>query len=498
MSTSWHDSLLSTLTLGTARQDRQEELHAWLEAQEAFDPTDPPGTEEQLLTAWAITERLQRLQAQTFMPETPVAAPVEDRQYPPPRLSRALALILTGTYPHILTEALTVLEARSLLFPPHLLPELLEEAQQRLDDEPETAFRLLRAGGQRAAWLAGHNPAWEALSPGYAVAAAWAKEATPGKRAGLLRRWRQTDPVAAREALADVWSGQSPKNQETLVACLAINIGSEDCGWLRAQLAPKRKGVRRAILELLLLAGETQALNDLVEVATAAFDEHGNLVTVLKDTAAKDILADYGGIKRGEDIGGYLLGVLPPTTLPELTDRSLPEFWNTLNKAQLKAAAAALLLYPDLAARSEFVRFALRANPTQLPVEQVAAITATLPQEDFLAIFHELLTTEQHALHYGSLPRILALARTEPWSERISKAYVHQLVATLRELSQLPYTLQRDLQQHWKLSIPLLDPHLLGWLRTYLHSMTERSDNFGRLATEMLQTMAFRRVLWEE
>ncbi len=235
-----------------------------------------------------------------------------------------------------------------------------------------------------------------------------------------------------------------------------------------------------------------------MQVATAAFDEQGRFVSVLREEAAKTILETYGGLQRGEDIGAYLLLLLPPTTLPELVDLSLPEFWATLNKVQLRAATTALRNFPATSTRTEFVRFALRANPTQLPIDQVAEITAALPQADFLELFHDLLTKEQNALHYGGLPRILVLSRTEPWSERISKAYVHQLVATLRELSQLPYNLQRDLQSHWKLSIPLLDPTLFGWLRTYLHSMTERADNFGQLATEILQTMAFRRVLHEE
>jgi len=130
-------------------------------------------------------------------------------------------------------------------------------------------------------------------------------------------------------------------------------------------------------------------------------------------------------------------------------------------------------------------------------VKEAAAITAELDQATFLELFHELLTTEKNAFHYGGLPRVLALSRNEPWSERLSKAFVLQLVSTLRETGTLPWKVQNDLKSHWELSLPLLDPAIFGWARTHLHSMTERGDVFGKLATDALQTLAFRRVLRE-
>lgn len=494
----WHDTLLSTLTLGTARRDISPELTRWLEERDALDPTTAPDAAENLLTAWAITERLERLQAGEKIAAATAAAPPETLPLPDPRRSRALELILRGTYPALLAEAIVMLTQRQLILPPQLLPELLNEAMTRLADEPLVARQMLSAGGERALWLARQNPAWAELAPDYDLAAAWQREATPGRRAPLLRRWRAADPAAARAALSAVWDGQSPKNQETLVASMQVGLGSDDLVWLRAGLGPKRRGVRRAILRLLLLAGEEQATNDLISVATAAFAADGTFVNVLTNDDAKAILEEYGGLEKKEPISDFLLVCLPPATLPELIDRSMPEFWAGLTKPRLYAAALAIRDYPDAAAKAAFVRFALRGNPVQLPVSLVAEITAALPQDDFLAIFHDLLTTEQSALHHGSMARLLALSRTEPWDERISKAFILQLVGTLRQLSQLPHTLQRDLQSHWKLSIPLLAPEIFGWARTHLHSMTERADIFGKLSAETLQTLAFRLVLWED
>lgn len=487
--------LLANLTLGTARQAPSPAIAEWLEAKAAVDPT--ADSAEQLLAAYAITERLHRLIPGTKGSVPASVAPPEDRELPGPRLSRALELILHGTYPSVLPEAVTVLNERKLLLPPHLLPELIDEALSKLASEPEYVEELLAVGGKRARWLAGQNQEWAELSPDYDLAAAWKAEATPGRRVLLLQRLRAKDPAAAREALETVWKKQSPKNQENLLAPLEIKLSEEDIPWLRERLGPKRKGVRRATLRLLLLAGDPVALEDMLSLAGGAFDEGGKIVSILRGAEAIELLEAYGGLKKQESAGVFFLSNLPPHILPELTDRSLPEFWNTLNKDQMRAAATAVQTFTAPGVRTEFVRYALKGNPAQLPVKEAAAITAGLDQVTFLEIFHELLTNEKNAFHYGGLARILALSRNEPWSERISKAFILQLVSTLREMSTLPWKLQNDLKSHWELSLPLLNPAIFGWARTHLHSMTERGDVFGKLATDALQTLAFRRVLRE-
>ena len=487
--------LLSTLTLGTARRALGTEVGTWLEGNAALDPTADEA--EALLAAYAIAERLHRVQAGRRGGLSHPKAPKESRQQAPPRLARALELILQGTYPGVLSEAVAVLNERQLLLPPHLLPELLTEAGKQLDPHPEYAKALLRTGGHRATWLTTQNPDWAELREDYDLAAAWLRDVTPGRRRSLLRRWRLTEPAAARLALAEAWPKLSPKNQQTLVASLEVNIGPEDTNWLRAQLTPKRKGVRRELLRLLLLAGEKKALEDMLQLASGAFDDSGKLVSMLKGADAINLLEAYGGLQKGTSIGVFFLANLPPNVLPELTDRSPADFWASLSKEQLKAAAIAINTFTDTSLQTDFVHYALRAEIARLPISVLAEITAALPQETFLTLFHELLTAEQNAFHFGGMARVLALARTEPWSERISKAFVLQLVDTQRNASQLSHRLQKDLQSHWKLATPLLDPAIFGWARTHLHSMTERSDAFGKLATEVLQTLAFRRVLRE-
>lgn len=489
-----YPDLLRNLTLGTVRQAVDNEVVAWLEIRDAVDPTADPG--EQLLAAWSVTERLHRLEAGEVITLDKVAtAPPDERPLPSPKISRGFQLILRGTYPQILPEAIVLLEEKNIQFPPFLLPDLLTKAVGLQDQFPKKSLLLLQAAGTRGSWLAGLNPEWTTLREDFDFHSAFTREATPGRRTTLLKRWRRSAPSAAREAINSVWDGQSPKNQEMLLEALAVNPVPEDLPWLRERMGPKRRGVRRALLKLLLRLREPQATEELTTLAAASLDEQGKIVSILNEPAATEVLNDYGGLLKKESLAEFLLDVLPPNLLPDLVGKTGPEFWSGLRKQELQRVTQTLLRYPMDEWWFAFVRFACRVNPAQLPLQETAAIAANLTQEEFTSIFHELLDEEKDVLHFGGVPRILALSREMPWSERITKAFVLQLVKTLREVHTVPYSLQKDLQSHWKLAIPLLHVSTFGWLRTQLHAMTERTDAFGKLATEVLQTTAFRRNL---
>lgn len=487
-------SLLSTLTLGTARQPLPAPVGEWLAARAAVDPTADDA--ERLLAAWAVHERLERLGGGHRVEPAPSAtAPPDDRPLPSPKINRGVELIMRGTYPHLLPETLRLLADHQIQFPPFLLPELLERAVLLYDSDPQQTDLLLRAAGRRGQWLARLNPDWAVLTDDYDLAAAWKKENTPGKRLPLLKRWRAADPAAARDALAAVWAEQSPTNQETLLAAFAVRLSDEDHPWLREQLGPKRRGVRRALFKLLLRGGEEQALNAATELVVASLTEAGKIGNRLPADTAKTLLLQYGGPQKKESLTDFLLDVLPPALLPDLLSRTGPEFWQTLRKSELRIAAKTLLRY-DLPELDEaFVRFAARADAAVLPATKAAELTARLPQERFVGLFHELLDTDKSLFHFGSLPRLLVLSRTEAWSERITKAVVLELTRTVGEAYALPHATLRDLQLHWRLAVPLVHPATFGWLRTQLHRTTERGDGFGKLATELLQTTALRREI---
>ncbi len=491
-----YPDLLRNLTLGTAREAVAEDVVTWLTERDAVDPT--ADASEQLLAAWSINERLQRLEAPPrHSLSTDDKAPPDTRELPSPRLSRGIELIMDGTYPRILPEALRLLEVRDIQFPPFLLPDLLDKCVEEQDRGNSTFALMTAALGPRGRWLASFNPDWSRLRGDFDFATAFSREGLPAARTVLLTRWRQSAPDAARAALTSIWDKQSPKNQEMLLTAMFSNPRAEDLPWLRERMGPKRRGVRRAIFRLLLLGREQQATDELLHLAANSLTEDGKLNHILTDEVAAEILMAYGGTQKKESLAAFLLDVSPPNLLPDLVGQTGTEFWSGLPKEELKVAAETLLRYPTGEWQRAFVHFACRVNPAQLPLEQAATLTARLPQETFLEVFHELLDQEKNVLYFGGVPRLLALSREEPWSERITKAFVLQLVKTLREVHTVPYNLQRDLQAHWKLAIPLLEVSSFGWLRTQLHAMTERADAFGKLATEVLQTTAFRRALRE-
>ena len=490
-----YPALLRTLTLGTARRELAPEVGEWLDSLDAIDPTADDA--ERLLAALGITERLHRLRKRPAgrRDDATQQSPPEHRPAPSPRLARGLQLILEGTYPDLLAEGIALVLDRGTYVPAALLPTLHPRAAALLDDAPEFARECLEASGERGKWLARQHPDWSALLPDYDYAAAYRREEQPAVKASLLARWRRTDPTAAREALADDWPQQSPRNQEVLIQGLRTGLTPADWPWLREALLPKRKGVRRAVAELLLLAREPTTLADFHRIARAVVSERGDFNRVLPKGELKKLLASYGTTKAPATLPQRLLRTLPPQRWAEITTLPLPTFWLSLKPLELRDAARAIISYGESQTVLEFARFLILEQPAGFPADTGTEIMRLLPTRDFDALYDELLTTTPNALQLRSLPRLLALGRTTPWSGRLSRALVMQLIDGLRAQQQLDYGIQRELARQWKQAIPLVHIDIFPWLRQQLHATTERYDAFGKLATELLQTTAFRREL---
>ena len=487
-----YPQLLRALTLGTARRELAPAVGEWLDRRDAIDPTADQS--EYLLAAVGLAERLYR-RNNLRLPSTdstPSPTAPEDRPAPGPRLARGLQLILDGTYPTLLDEAVRLIHRRGTYVPYVLLPTFHLRAVALLDDYPR-AQHYLAASGERGKWLARQHPDWQQLLPDYDYAAAYRREEQPATKARLLAQWRYHDPAAARDTLAKDWVTQSPRNQEVLLQGLRPKLSAEDRPWLREALAPKRKGVRRAIATLLLLAHKPEALADHRSMAKALYTERG-FTTTLSDAALKERLATYGGVKAPQTLPQRLLEVLPPKEWTAITGKTLPAFWGSLNPLQLRNAARAVLSFGNEETVAALAHFVLFEQPAQFPEEVGSKLMQQLSSTIYDRLMDELLTAYPNALSLRSLPRQLALLRNVPWSERLTRAMVLQLTAPLRD-RHLDYGIQRELSQQWKRAIPLVDVQLFPWLRQQLHTATERYDAFGKLATELLQTTAFRREL---
>ncbi|PPK88800.1 hypothetical protein CLV84_1772 [Neolewinella xylanilytica] len=489
-----YSELFKSITLGSVRLPTDSRVFEWLDELGAIDPT--ADNAEQLLAALGLTERMRRMQPLTLPVDTALSgeAPPEDRTAPEPRLARGLQLILEGTYAELLDEGVDLVLERGTYVPSPLLPLLLPRAVALLEADRERALRYLEAGGQRARWLARQHPDWAVLTPDYSFGAAWKSADQPAEQARVLSQWRSADPATARMALQNIWEDQSPRNQEVLLEGMRGTVTEDDGRWLRERLGPKRKGVRRLLSELLLLAREPEAVRDFTAIARNVTAADGTIAATPPGGEVRDLLESYGGTKAPESLGQRLLEIMPPESWVDIVEGPLERFWLKLPPLELRSAARAILAFSDRAFSLRLVRFLLREEPKGFDLELASQLVRSINKTTFDGLFDEVLTEEKDALRLRGYSRYLALQRTVNWSERLSKAMVNRLLEDLHQ-RQLDYATQRDLALHWKQAVPLLDPGIFPWLRQQLHTTTERYDAFGNLATRMLQVTSFRSQL---
>lgn len=155
-----------------------------------------------------------------------------------------LRTMLGGRCPAVLPEWLREATRLGRHVPPELLPSLLDRARQ------DRALRpiVLAAGGQRAQWLAAHNPDW-----------AFATVDSPelwetghrDQRVTILRALRATAAAEARAKVEAVWKAEPADIRAAFVAELATHLSGEDAPFLEAILDDRSKEVRRAAIDLL-------------------------------------------------------------------------------------------------------------------------------------------------------------------------------------------------------------------------------------------------------
>jgi len=128
-------------------------------------PLDPAGTLLDHAALLTVARRAGQL-AGTAEPPAPAAA--DPRPAVSPAAGRRLRRILGGENAELLHEWLTAVVTRGLRPPPQYLPALLDRARRVAASNPDPDEARLRslvaaAGGPRAIWLAGLNPAWSWL-----------------------------------------------------------------------------------------------------------------------------------------------------------------------------------------------------------------------------------------------------------------------------------------------------------------------------------------------
>lgn len=136
----------------------------------------------------------------------PAAAEPDPRRMVSPAAGRRLARILGGENADLLVEWLAAAAACELRPPPQVLPVLLDRARRSSAANPDPDEARLRglvavAGGARARWLAGLNPAWA-----YLLAVPAAAPAAP-TRPDLPALLAAADAVPDANALSGLMAG---------------------------------------------------------------------------------------------------------------------------------------------------------------------------------------------------------------------------------------------------------------------------------------------------
>jgi hypothetical protein len=237
----WTDYVTAAL-LGAGKA-QPPPLPAALES--ALHASPPLEGEARFLTQAGALALWRRAGWQPARSETAVAPSEPEATALISRASAAhLRTMLGGRCAAVLPEWLREAARMGCHVPPELLPALLDRARQDRSLRP----LAMAAGGRRAEWLATHNPDWTfatAESPEL-----W-ESGSRDQRVAVLRVLRESDPAAARERVAAVWSAEPADVRTAFLTELETRLSDDDSPFLESTLDDRSKEVRRVAVDLL-------------------------------------------------------------------------------------------------------------------------------------------------------------------------------------------------------------------------------------------------------
>jgi hypothetical protein len=191
-------------------------------------------------------------------------AAAESKPYCPAKPLQLLPAILAEESRPLLQQWLDACIAKGWIVTPDLLPSLLETGFRQHIPAP----LLLKAGGERAAWLGRLHPAWR-LEPTETLEEVWF-EGKLEDRKKALARMRQEHPAAGSEALMVVWTEENAAGRTTLLRQLEVNLSEADLPWLESLLAEKSKQVRDVAVDLLKRLPQSSVVKSYEQVLVAS------------------------------------------------------------------------------------------------------------------------------------------------------------------------------------------------------------------------------------
>ncbi|TYZ05901.1 hypothetical protein FY528_20340 [Hymenobacter lutimineralis] len=424
--------------------------------------------------------------------------------------TQLLQQLLEGQYPELLPEFLAALAENQRRVPHQLLVQLLEHARTRSQLHRAAAAVL----GQRGAWLASQNPAWQALLAASEQATeetAW-ETGTIGQRALFLEALRRREPAHARELLAPVLPQEPAKHQAQLLAMLQEGLSIDDEPLLTQYLAAKSKEVRQTVLPLLvrlpdstLTEGHWQRAEPLVQLKRNLLSKK-LLVELPATDWDKTWLLD--GIEQkdsrfpGEKAAllGQLLALIPP--------RRWSEHWNLSPSKSLDLAAgtewAALLLtawaeaavlHQDPAWAEALLEWFYERTRKQLLVLPTASLARLLPPARLTELVLPLISATPH-FHSEVRWLPLLLLVPAPWPERLTRRVVEVLRTAFSKPAEL-YRIQYAASQLLEYMARVVPAEQYNLCAEPLQPLLQDVPYLHNSLARLLNTLHFRQQLAE-
>lgn len=476
-------------------------------------PADTPDHREKhvLLTAGVLSTIRKAGYQPTAAAATgaAVAAP-ETQDSLGPNGTQQLQQLLDGEYPELLPEFLTALADHQRRVPFQLLVMLLEHARTR----PALHRAAAAVLGQRGAWLAAQNPAWQALLAASEQATeetAW-ETGTIGQRALYLEALRRRDPAHARELLAAVLPQEPAKHQAQLLATLRQQLSADDAPVLTQYLAAKSKEVRQTVLPLLVRLPDSPLLERLWQRAEPLVRLKSSLLSkkLLVELPATDWdkawLAD--GIEQkdsrfqGEKAAllGQLLALIPPRRWADhwhlsptrMLELAAETEWGIL---LLTAWAEAAVLHQDgewAEATLTWLHEPQRKKPVSAPVAHLAAL---LPPDRLTDVVLPLLQATPYFTTDAPWLPLLQLVPA-PWPERLTRRVVELLRRALRQPTEL-YRIQYAASQLLDYMARVVPAEQYSLCAEPLQPLLQDVPYLHNSLARLLNTLHFRRQLAE-
>lgn len=385
----------------------------------------------------------------------PIApAPAETVPVVPRAAAHRLERILGGEQLRVLPEWLAAAAEAGYRVPSRLLPELLEKGRGDRGIRPYIAMTT----GRRGLWLALQNPDWAYLAtedtPVETAAGDIWETGTRGQRVAHLGRLRESDPAAAREALAGTWAKEPAADRAAFLATFATGLSLADEEFLEEALDDRAKDVRTVAANLLATLPGADYGRRMAERARACLRPERR--TVRMRTQTWIVVEPPAGHDEGmarDDIPFHAAGSFAPSAtsgnpvgtragwLREIIARTPPETWTELFGGT-PMEVVCLPIADDFAREvhlgwtraairrrdAEWARALLKGSVVLDEVEALADLLGVLPESEREQAAADLLRWTT-----GQVERLRVLGRIPgPWIGGLATAVLTAMTSALK------------------------------------------------------------------